>query len=190
MELAQMKEKLKIALSEERYAHSVGVMECASWLAGLYGADVKKAEVAGLVHDCAKELEKPVAKEYLKKLSLDDVILQNKGLWHGPVGTIVAREEYGVTDEETLDAIYYHTIGRSKISLLSKIVYMADMLEINRDKEFSWVPAVRKKAERDLDGALMEIIDHTLRSILDRELMMHPNAVTMRNEILISHKGR
>ena len=102
----------------------------------------------------------------------------------------MAREEYGVTDEEILDAIYYHTIGRSKISPLSKIVYMADMLEVNRDKEFSWVPAVRKKAEKDLDGALLEIIDHTLRSILDRELMMHPNTVTMRNEILISQKGR
>ena len=190
MEITEMKKQLKKVLSKERFEHSVGVMECAQKLAQIYGADEEKAKVAGLIHDCAKEIDKSTAKELLKRLPVDDVIALNKGLWHGPVGTIVAREQYGVDDNEILNAIYYHTIGKPKIGLLEKIIYMADMLEINRDKEFPWVSRVRKKAYTDLDGALIEVIDHTLQSILDRKLMMHQNTVTMRNEILAACKNR
>ncbi len=167
MTIDEMRDKLKKALSQKRFKHSVGVMETAVKLASLYGVNEKKAELAGLLHDCAREMK---AEEILKiceekNIVIDNICAMQPKLLHGPVGTVVAREEYGIEDEEILSAIYCHTTGRKVMSALDKIIFLADYIEPGRD--FSGVEKVREAVFEDLDNgmvtSLVSIIKHLVK---------------------------
>lgn len=172
MTIDEIRDKLKKALSQKRFKHSVGVMETAVKLASLYGVDEKKARLAGLLHDCAREMK---AEEILKicdekNIEIDNICAMQPKLLHGPVGTVVAREEYGIEDEEILSAIYCHTTGRKDMSALDKIIFLADYIEPGRD--FSGVEKVREAVFEDLDKgmviSLVTIIKHLVKK---RELI-------------------
>lgn len=146
----EMEKHLKKQLKPKRFKHTLGVIDCAVDMAERNGADVKKAELAALLHDCAKNYSRD---ELLSvagrcRIPLDDITLKEPQLLHGPVGAVVAREEYGVTDSEILDAIAYHTTGREDMTLLDKIIYLADFIEPSRDYP-GWTscgPPVRAKS--------------------------------------------
>lgn len=181
-----MQEKLKSMLSEKRYIHSIGVSETAVKMAQKYGADVEKARIAGLLHDCAKNLS---YEDSLKKcaelgVELSDVEKANYALIHAPLGVKVAETEFGITDKEILHAILTHTVAGEEMSVLDKIIYLADMIEPSRD--FDGVETHRKYAFEDLDKAFLYALDESIIHNVQKGVLLHPNTVIARNNILLN----
>ena len=168
MELNDIQKDLEKILSSKRFRHSRGVAETARHLAEKYGADSRKAYVAGWVHDCAKELSLGDMQRIVKKAGLkaDKYLLSSRALLHGPAGSILAETKYGIGDKEIQSAIYYHTTGRADMTLLEKIIFLADYIEPSRD--FSGVDNLRKLSEINLDDALLAAYDSTISHLLDR----------------------
>ena len=181
MTIDQMREKLKLVLTEKRFNHSIGVMQTAVSLARHYGANVEKTAVAALLHDCAKNYSKSEMLELCKEFNveLDFISKESTGLIHGFLGAVIADKYYGVQDAEIFDAIYYHTVGKPDMSLITKIIYIADGIEPNRDYE--GVERIRETAFEDIDRALILQIDSTLKSVISRGALIHPNTIDTRN---------
>ena len=144
------KNKLKSTLSEKRYKHSLGVCDEAVKLAEKYGADTEKAYTAGILHDCAKGYDTDEQIELCQKYGvvLDDITLACKPVIHAPLGAKIAKTEYGVNDKDVLDAIMCHTVAKENMSLLDKIIYIADMIEPMRD--FDGVTSLEKQRTKIL----------------------------------------
>ena len=181
MTIDEMREKLKSVLSEKRFKHSIGVMETAVKMAKHYGANPEKTAIAGLLHDCAKEFSKEEFFGLCEKYNIfiDPVSRENSGLLHGFVGAEIARECYGVDDDEIYDAIYFHTVGKPDMSLMTKIIYIADVIEPGRT--FEGVQGIRDLLFEDIDKALVFQIDGTLRSLISKGVMIHTNTIDTRN---------
>ncbi len=182
----QMKTKLKGSLSRQRYLHSLGVAETAKKLAQLYGGDANKAYLAGLLHDCAKGL----SNHHLLQTAIAFGIVRNDDteevcpdLLHGSVGSVLARKEYGVDDEEILTAIAVHTLGAEEMGLLAKIIYLADFIEPGRD--FPGAEKLRILAHQDLDHAVLGAMDNTILYVLQQGLPLHLQTVRARNSLLL-----
>ncbi len=178
-----IKEKLKKTLSEKRYIHSLGVADEAKRLAKIYGADETKAYIAGLLHDCAKETDEPIKRCRDLGVELDDIMKLNKGLIHGPLGAEIARLDFEIDDGEIMGAIRWHTVGKAGMTLLEKIIYIADMTERNRG--FDGVGELRKTVDGDLDEAILLSISQTLALQEKRRSNIHPNIVYMWNDLII-----
>lgn len=188
MNYSEMDEKLKSVLKPERYTHSKGVEALAVKLAEIHGADVQKARIAGLLHDSAKNLDKSVMAEIIGKITDDKNITEFPPLWHGPVGAYLLKREYGVDDAEIYDAVFYHTTGKKDMSLLTKIIYIADATEPGRDRYFDWAESCRKIAEEDIDAALLETVDRSVISVISRKLAVNPATVELHNELIKKQK--
>ena len=184
MNYEEMDKKLKSCLKPERYEHSKGVEELAVRLAEKWGADARKARLAGLLHDSAKNADKESNRLIIEKIGADEAIKTSPSLWHGPVGAYLLKEDYGVDDAEIYDAVYYHTVGKAKMSLLTKIIYVADALEPGRDAYAGWTAACREKAFENLDAALLEVADRTIKSLIDRKLKINTGCVDIHNEMV------
>lgn len=152
-ELERMKEKVRQSQNDFRYRHTIGVMETAVELAKRYGADENKAKIAGLLHDCAKEIY--------------------PGLQHAPKGAELAKEEYGINDQEILDAIKWHTTGRPEMTLLDKIIYIADYIEPNRNQAPN-LDEIRHLATISLDECLYSILEASLAYLKTRSEVIDP----------------
>lgn len=179
-----LKEKLKSMLTDGRYKHSIGVMETAVKLAGLYGADVKKAEIAGLLHDCAKNMSLSESLEIAEKYAvpLSEIEKTSSALIHAPIGAVIARERFGIEDKEILSAIEAHTVAKEKMSVLDKIIYLADMIEPSRN--FPDVEKYRQLAFEDLDRAFLFALDRSIIFNVEKGVKLHPNTVLARNEMI------
>lgn len=159
--------KLSKAMEEcqdgKRYYHTLGVAFTAASLAMKHDVPMLKAQVAGLLHDCAKCLpdEKLISICNKNKLEISEVESRNPYLLHGKVGAFLARTEYQIEDEDILNAITYHTTGRPRMSKLEKIIFIADYIEPGR-KNAPNLAEVRKLAFEDLDGAMLKILGDTL----------------------------
>ncbi len=177
LDIDTMKEKLQSSLSIERYIHTLGVTEEAKKLAKQFGREnmVEKAEVAALLHDCAKDypndLKLRLCREY--HVPLDDIMKKNTELIHPFLGAEIAKREYLVDDEEILDAIRYHTTGKKQMSLLDKIIFIADYIEPNR-KPFEGIDEARKIAYTDLDLAMKFILERTIGYVKEKNRLLHP----------------
>lgn len=186
MEESKIKKYLENELSEKRFKHSLGVAEEAERLAEKYGADRKKAYLAGLVHDVAKEIDADSARNMLKDrfgIRVDPVTYNVPKLLHAPLGACLSQTEFGIFDAEILDAIKYHTTAKADMSLLTKIIYMADYIEPNRD--FEGVDELRKQAYQDLDEAIITGLDYTISELLNDGKMFHPDTVHARNYLIL-----
>lgn len=159
----EMNCKLQKELTKKRYTHTLGVSYTAASLAMRYGYDVKKAQVAGLLHDCAKcnTDEKMLEKCKKNNIVITDVEKRNPYLLHAKLGACFAKKKYGIEEEEILSAITYHTTGKPDMSELEKIVFISDYIEPNR-KEIWGLPQIRKMAFENMDEAVFMILDHTL----------------------------
>ena len=175
-----IKEKLQSALSIDRYIHTLGVAEEAQKLAAVYGDAglVKKAEYAGLLHDCAKDYPDDMKKRFCKEyhVPVDDVMKKQLGLIHPFLGAEVAKREYGVEDEDIIGAIRWHTTGKPEMTVLEKIVFIADYIEPNR-KPFDGLEKARKLAYEDLDKAMAYILESTIEYVKERNRALHPYSV-------------
>ena len=163
---AELERFMKDNLKPSRYTHSLGVEKMASELAAIYGADTDKAAFAGRYHDIAKCFTPEVMNGYVRQFGLPDIYIDNNPLAHSKVAAEILRTEFGVTDEEVLDAVRSHTTGRKDMSLLEEIVYVSDAIEENRN--YPELTALQKQAREDLDGACLFIMDYTLEQ-LDRK---------------------
>ena len=176
-----LKEQLKTLLTPERYAHSLGAMETARELAGIYGADIEKAELAGLLHDCAKNLDNIYERCRDLEVTLDEFELKSPPLVHAKLGAEIAKIEFYVTDTEILDAIRWHTVGKAGMSLLEKIVFVADLTEPGRT--FPDAEDLRYLSRKNLDAALKECVKSTININNKRKNPVHPNAFSILNEL-------
>lgn len=181
MDIETIMHKLKDQLNEKRYLHSVNVMNVSAELAGVYKADENKARLAGILHDCAKGLKGDEAIDYAKKIGYcpDEIELAQSGLLHGIIGEYLARVEYGVEDKEILDAIRWHTTGRAGMSVLEKIIYVADYIEPLRS--FDGIEEMRKAAYEDLDLCVVLCADSTIKYVLRKGYLLHQKTVETRN---------
>ena len=131
----KMKKKVKNHLDKERYEHTLGVMYMAGALAMCYQVDLEKALTSGLLHDCAKCLSSEKKLKLCEKyhLKVSEAEKGNPGLLHAKLGAYLAEAKFDIEDKEILDAITYHTTGRPRMTLLDKILYVADYIEPNRN---------------------------------------------------------
>ncbi|MFC7393280.1 bis(5'-nucleosyl)-tetraphosphatase (symmetrical) YqeK [Scopulibacillus cellulosilyticus] len=189
MKIEEADHEVKQILPRKRYEHTLGVVQSAKYLAGIYNGDVKKAELAAMLHDIAKYFSKDDMISIIKKEPdiPDDLLNYHLSLWHAPVGAAYVRETYGVHNSEILNAIYYHTTGRSGMTLLEKIVFLADYIEPGRD--FPAVAEVRKLAETDLDTAVAKALENTIIFLISRHQQIYPDTISAYND-LIKRVGR
>lgn len=159
----KIQEKLMHTLDEARYEHTLGVMYTAGCMAMAHAYDVKKAMLAGLLHDCAKCMTHEDSLLLCDKYGVEVTAseLDNKALLHAKAGAILARIEYDICDEDILHAIKVHTTGEPNMSILDKIIYIADYIEPGRDKAPN-LEYVRKLAYIDLDACMAQILYDTL----------------------------
>lgn len=182
------KNKLKSMLSEKRYKHSLGVCDEAVKLAEKYGADTEKAYTAGILHDCAKGYDTDEQIKLCQKYGvvLDDITLACKPVIHAPLGAKIAKTEYGVNDKDVLDAIMCHTVAKENMSLLDKIIYIADMIEPMRD--FDGVEELRKAAYENIDRAFILGLKQSIVFNAQKNKIIHPNTLSAWNYMLMNGK--
>ena len=182
---AEFAEWLKGKVNSKLYRHSTATQEMMLKLAGMYDVDAQKAALAGLLHDCAKQMsnEELISHAERHHIQLDRIRLAQPGLLHAPVGASLVQIDLGIEDEEILDAIAVHNTGSGGMSRLGKILYLADASEPNRD--YPGVEHIREIAmSGDLNSALLATMDMKIRHVLDRGYMLHPMSVEARNDIL------
>lgn len=168
-DLSSIREKLKKNLSSKRYEHTLGVAYTSACLAMRYGADQYRAELAGLLHDCAKEYKDRELPDICAKsgFQIGAEERQAPQVLHAIYGPYLAKTRYGVTDAEVLDAIRWHTTGKPDMTLLEKIVFVADYIEPNRYKSDN-LPVVRPLAFADLTACVYRITEDTLAYLKQR----------------------
>ena len=164
IELKKIRKAMEKSLDSKRYEHTLGVEYTAAALAMRYGASIQDAQLAGLLHDCAKCLsdEKRLSICEKHNISISEYERRNPSLLHAKVGSFLAMEEYEITDSDVIHAILNHTTGRPGMSLLEKIIFVADYIEPGRDKAAN-LSEIRQMAFVDLDNALLRILRDTLK---------------------------
>lgn len=164
IEISQkLRKEMEKQLKPDRFDHTLGVAYTAASMAIVHGADVQKALIAGMLHDCAKcmDHEEQVKICEKNKISITDVERKNHSLLHAKVGMFLAKTKYEIDDEEILGAIRWHTTGRENMTLLEKIVYIADFIEPNR-KLLEDMDIIRKEAFSDIDMCLAHILHNSV----------------------------
>lgn len=182
----KIKEDLKNTLSERRYIHSLGVMEMAVELAKIYNVDEKKAELAGLLHDNAKEMTPEELLKYVddNNIKISEVERINTKILHGKVGADIAKKKYGVS-KEIQEAIEYHTTTNPNMTTLDKIVFVADKIELNRKSATYDIESERELAKKDLDGAVIFIINSNITSLIQKDKLINEESINTRNKLMI-----
>ncbi len=173
---------LKERLTEKRYIHSLNVADSAKELATIYGADAEKAYTAGLVHDACKDMPAGLQLSYLleNKVPLTELEINTPKLYHSICGRAFVEKEFGITDEDMLNAVRYHTTGREGMSLLEKIIFIADFISAERD--YNGVDVMRRKAVRSLEEAIVEGLSFTIKDLIDAGRVVHPDTIGAYNE--------
>lgn len=173
--IREIKEKVKHELDTPRYEHTLGVMYTAASLAMCHGADMEQALIAGLLHDCAKCIPEKQKIELCEKYQLDITAVEraNPSLLHAKLGAFLAKKEYHITEPEILQAIQSHTTGRPAMSLLEKIVYIADYMEPGR-KTLANMEEVRRLAFGNIDECLYVILKDSLIYLKKKALPVDP----------------
>ena len=182
----KIKEDLKNTLSERRYIHSLGVMEMAVELAKIYNVDEKKAELAGLLHYNAKEMTPEELLKYVddNNIKISEVERINTKILHGKVGADIAKKKYGVS-KEIQEAIEYHTTTNPNMTTLDKIVFVADKIELNRKSATYDIESERELAKKDLDGAVIFIINSNITSLIQKDKLINEESIQTRNKLMI-----
>lgn len=185
MNYKEIEKVLKKMLPERRLEHSINVSKCAVQLSKVYKCDEEKAKIAGIIHDCAKYFTDEQIEDCVRKfnIELDPLEVNNRSLSHSVIGSYVAKEVFNIDDEEIINAIKYHTTGRENMSLLEKIIYMADLIEEGRK-----FPRVEELRELTFSGKLEEALilsfNNTIKFVIDNNQLIHPRTVSARNYVL------
>lgn len=173
---------IKNNLKESRYIHSLGVEEMAVRLAKMHGADTDKAAFAGRYHDLAKNFDNETMDAYIRKYDLPEYLLGNNALAHSKVAAAILENEFGVDDEDVLNAVRYHTTARKNMSILEETIFVADVVEDNRT--YSDLDYYQQLAYRDLDQACLEILEYTIGSLTSKEKEIDKDTLEARDWVL------
>ncbi|MBE5875291.1 MAG: HD domain-containing protein [Lachnospiraceae bacterium] len=179
--MKKIKKYLKKELTKERYHHTESVAYIAVAMAMRYNPDTTnsdfadKAMIAGMLHDCAKCMDNEeklrICDKY--KIVYSELEKENAFLLHGKVGAHIAKNEFDIDDEDILNAITWHTTGRPGMSLLEKIIFIADYIEPLR-KPLPEMDVIRQLAFVDIDAALLKILANTLNYLEEKGEPMDP----------------
>lgn len=173
----KIRKDLKEQMTRKRYEHTMGVMYTAASLAMRYDADIEKTMLTGLLHDCAKTVNYPAEKLLIlcreQNIPVSESESIKPDLLHAKVGAYLASQKYEISDPEILDAIIAHTTGRPEMTLLDKIIYIADFIEPGRN-EASNLPIVRKMAFVDLNACLLRILEDSLTYLKKKKDIIDP----------------
>lgn len=180
----EYEKKIKSILTPERFRHSLGVAETAARLAKINGADEDKAYTAGILHDAAKNLsyEEMLERRREYGVKFDETSESSGALLHAPLGAEIAKREFGISDDEILESIRSHTVARENMSTLDKIIYIADMIEPNRN--FDGVEEIRAAAFENLDRGVLMGLEQTILHTIKKGLILHPSTVYARNSLI------
>ena len=179
--------KLKELLGPARFKHSLRVRDTVVRLSKFHHIDLKKASIAGLLHDVSRYMERPGLLAMAKRLGLkiDPISRIEPKLLHAELSAHIAMKEFGIKDPAILNAIRHHTLGSPKMSTLDKIVYVADHIEEGRTHK--GVNKARRLARTDLDMAIAEIATSTIQYLLEKGKPVHPGACEVRNHFLLKN---
>ncbi|RAL25818.1 bis(5'-nucleosyl)-tetraphosphatase (symmetrical) YqeK [Thermoflavimicrobium daqui] len=184
MDLEQIIQATKKQMPLSRWEHTLRVRDMALELAEQQ-AEIQshQVELAAILHDYCKFWSDEQLVAWIQEKSLpEELLLYNKEIWHGPVGAEVAREKWGVLEEDVLNAIRYHTTGRPNMSVLEKIIFLADYIEPGR--QFPGIDEIRKWAKLDLDQALLQSLENTIMFLIRRKQKVYPLTFITRNYYL------
>lgn len=178
--------QVQMQMSEARFEHVLGVEQSAIALAKRYGCSVEKASIAALTHDYAKERSADEFRFIIENKGFDLNLLRwGNAIWHGLVGAYFVEHELGITDHDILEAIRLHTTGAPQMSLLSKIIYVADYIEPGRD--FPGVEEARRLAVLDLDQAVAFETKQTLQYLIGKNFPIYPKTIETYNQWVAKH---
>ncbi len=190
-----MREQVLAWLAENvppsRVNHILRVEQMATELAVHYQQDVTKAAVSGLMHDLAKYFPPQKLLEIARKekLEVDEVMEATPHLLHADVSAIIARDTFGVEDEEVLQAIANHTLGRPGMSVLSCILFVADSLEPGRG-DTPELENLRVISRENIDRAVWKTSDYSLKFLIESHCLIHPRTIATRNWFLEKSKRK
>lgn len=183
----EYKKIIRARMGEKRYIHSLNVAKEAVKLAEIYGGDKQKAEIAGILHDITKETPHD---EQLQIINGSDIILtelekSSKKLWHAISGAAYIKSVLKIEDKDIINAVRYHTTGRKGMSLLEKIIFVADFTGEERD--YDGVDIMRKKSRRSLEEAMLYGLSFSINDLSKRNLAIDPNTLAVYNEIILNN---
>ena len=185
----EIEKYIKSKLTPERYAHVLSVRELALDLAERYGADLQKVNLAALLHDCAKWMRTSEQYEAAAshEIQLDEVERHNPSLLHALIGVEFAVSNFDVDNPEILNAIRIHTTGSGKMTLIDKILYVADFAEPKRNH--AEAHSVRELASQDLNKAVFEVSRYKIEHLLAKGVLIHPHTIDAYNSALWEISG-
>lgn len=186
--IKEIQNKLLNDIGKKRFEHSLRVAETAKKLAEIYGVDVKKAYLAGLIHDCAKYNEEVYIKKYNIDFSIYPVSSIKDPVLHSFLGAEVAKKVYNIYDRDVLKAIEYHTTGRPDMSDLEKIIFIADAIEPARD--FEGIEKIRKLAFENLNKAMLNLLDSNIIFLIGKKALINPLSFEARNYLIEEKNGK
>lgn len=168
-------------MTEKRRVHTYAVAEEAVKLARRYGEDVEKAELAALFHDFFRGISAEELNRYVREFGLSPAYFDNNNLAHGKIAAIVMERDYHITDQDIINAVSFHTTGRAGMSLLEKIIYLADAIEPNR--VYPGVKELRELAMEDLDRACLQSLEKNIEYIRNRGVYLDEDTLKARDEL-------
>lgn len=189
MEFQDIMTELSEVLSPERFQHTLGVLAWAEKMATRFdlpsqGINLEQVRLAALLHDCAKSLTDQqlimAAKQAGIQLTRD--YHDQPFLLHAPIGAIIAKKDYQLTDDLVLQAIARHTLGADQMTALDKVIFIADMVEVHR--QYPGVEALRKLSLEDLEQALLAALNSNIKHLIALGVVIHPQTVSTRNALL------
>ena len=172
---------LKEHLNEHRFQHSLNVADKCLYLAQKYGCDEDKAYFCGLIHDICKNESRENILQIFEKFGiiLDNVQKNVDLLWHSIAGSLLVSEKFNVNDEDILNAIKFHTTGRENMSKLEKIVFLADIISVDRD--FDSVEFLRQISEENLDLAVFYALKFSIENLARKKAPIHIDTINAYN---------
>ena len=171
---------VKTRMSEKRFKHTEGVIKRAIEYAEIYGANIEDTKYAALAHDIAKEISKEESMKLVEKynIKLDEIEKVNFNLVHAKLGAEIVKCDYGF-NEDIINAIRFHTTGRENMSILEKIIFLADATEEGRTyKELEMLVDMIKK---DIDEGMIYTLKWTFNDITNKEYLIHLDSVKAYN---------
>ncbi|MDD6043512.1 MAG: bis(5'-nucleosyl)-tetraphosphatase (symmetrical) YqeK [Eubacteriaceae bacterium] len=168
--------------SEKRKIHTEGVRTTAIKLSEMYGADSEKAELAALFHDMFRGVQVDVINYYVKHLGLDKKYIGNPNLAHSKIAALIMERDYDIHDSDIINAVSYHTTGRPGMSVLEKVIYLADAIEPNRN--YPGIEELRRVAQSDLDRAVMMSLERTIEYVTQQGNFLDEDTIKARDYYL------
>lgn len=180
---------VKNILSEKRFRHSESVVKRAIEYALIYNVDIETVKLVAIAHDIAKELSEEEKQRYIDEynIKLDEIEKINNNLHHAKIGAYICKEKYNFT-EDMVNAVMYHTKGRENMSILEKIIYLADATEENR--EGATINEYVNLIKKDINQGMIEISKSVINLLLEKNIVIHLDTINCYNYYIMNKKDK